>query len=104
MRRPDKEVANSFGLALQHLLGEVVDDVTVVAREVGDEAGDIIAPLHRQSGQLEGGNPALSSLFQRRHLRRAQMEAHDVVEVSGGLVSREPQVGRSDLQQVAART
>jgi len=32
-------------LVPQHLLDQVVDDIPVVAREPGDEAADVLAPL-----------------------------------------------------------
>ena len=58
-----------LGLALQDLLDQVVDDVAVVAGEAGDEAGDVVAALHRQRRQLEGGDPALGPALQRGDVR-----------------------------------
>ena len=52
-----QEVPDVIGLALQHLLDQVVDDVPVIPREAGDEAGDVVAPLHRQRRQLKRGDP-----------------------------------------------
>ena len=49
----------SSGWRCSDLLDEVVDDVAVVAREAVDEAGDVVAPLQRQGGELERGDPAL---------------------------------------------
>ena len=60
-----QEVPDLVGLALQHLLDQVVDDVAVVAGEAGDEAGDVVAPLHRQRRQLERGDPPLGAPLQR---------------------------------------
>ena len=74
-----------FGLALQDLLDQVVDDEAVVAGESGDEAGDVVTSLHRQRGQLERGDPAFGPALQRRDVR-AEVQAHDLVEVSRGLV------------------
>ena len=91
-------------LARQDLVDQVVDDVPVVAGDAGHEAGDVVAPLHRQRGQLERGNPALGASLQRCHVRCAQVEAHDVVEIGGGLVGREPQIARSDLDELATST
>ena len=44
-----RKLANIVGLTLPDLLDQVVDDVAVVAGEVGDEAGDVVSPLHRQA-------------------------------------------------------
>ena len=65
-----------FGLTLQHLLDQVVDDVAVVSTEAGDEAGEVVAPLHRERGQLERGDPAFGAFFQNRYLARPEIQAH----------------------------
>ena len=71
-----------LGLALQHLLGQVVDDVAVVAGEPRDEAGDVVAALHRQRRQLQRGDPALGAVLQRLDVARAvSVQAHHAVEV-----------------------
>ena len=44
-----RKLRTSLGLPLQDLLDEVVDDVAVVAGEAGDEAGDVVPPLHREA-------------------------------------------------------
>ena len=44
------------GLPFEHLADEVVDDVPVVACEPGDVALDVVPPLQRERGQLEGGD------------------------------------------------
>ena len=64
----EQEVAHGAGLALQHLLDQVVDDVAVVPGEPGDEAGDVVPSLHRERGQLQRGDPALGALLQRGHV------------------------------------
>ena len=92
----------SVGLAGQHLLGEVVDDVAVVAGEPGDERAGVVAALHRQRGQLQGGDPALGALVQRRDVALGQREAHRAVEVGRGLLGGEAQVGGPHLDQLAA--
>ena len=98
-----QEVADLLGLALQDLLDQVVDDVAVVAGEAGDEAGDVVAALHRQRRQLQRGDPALGARLQRGDVRAGQVQAHHLVEVGGGLVGGEAQVGGADLDQLAAR-
>ena len=92
-----------FGLTLQDLLDQVVDDVAVVPGEAGDEAGDVVAPLHRERRQLERGDPAFGAPLQRGDVLRRQLQPHHLVEVRGGLVGREAQVGRADLDELAAR-
>ena len=74
------------GLTLQDLLDQVVDDVAVVPCEARDEAGDIVAPLHRERRQLECGDPAFRSPFQGGDIARGQIEPHHLVEVCVGLV------------------
>ena len=91
-----------LGLALQHLLGQVVDDVAVVPGEAGDEPGGVVASLHRQRRQLQCGDPPFGASLQRRHVRGRQLQAHHLVEVRRSLVRREPQVGSADLDQLAA--
>ena len=81
-----QEGLDTFGLTLQHLLAQVVDDVTIIAREAGDEAGDVVSPLHRQRRQLERGDPALGTSLQRGHVPRRQLQAHHLVEVRRGLI------------------
>ena len=54
-----------FGLALQDLLGQVVDDVPVIPGEAGDERGDVVSPLYRQCRQLERGDPPFGAPLQR---------------------------------------
>ena len=93
-----------LGLALQHLLGQVVDDVTIIPREAGDEAGHVVSPLHRQRRQLERGDPPLGASLQRGHVPRRQLQAHHLVEVRRGLIGREAQLGRAGLDQLATRS
>ena len=76
-----QEAPDTFGLPLQDLFDQVVDDVAVVPREAGDEAGDVVAPLHRQRRQLQRGDPAFGASLQRGHVLRSQIQAHHLVEV-----------------------
>ena len=63
-----QEVADMLGLALQDLLGEVVDDVPVIPGEAVDEAGDVVSPLHRERRQLERGDPPFGAPLQCRDI------------------------------------
>ena len=96
-----RKVAHVLGLAGQDLAHEVVDDEAVVPREAGDEAGHVVPVLHRQGGELEGGDPSLGAGVQRVDVVGGQVQAHAVVEVRRGLVGGEPQVGGPDLDQLA---
>ena len=59
----EEELADLVRLALQHLLDQVVEDVAVIARKVGNERAQLAPPLHRQGRQLQGGYPALGAAF-----------------------------------------
>src|SRR3954451_9778516 len=100
-RGVQQEVANLCGLALQDLLDQVVDDVTVIPGEACDEAGHVVASLHRERGQLERGDPALGALVQRSPVVRRQLQSHHPVEVRRSLIGYEAEVGGADLNQVA---
>ena len=76
-----QEAPNMIGLTLQDLLDQVVDDVAVVPGEARDEAGDIVTPLDRERRQLERGDPAFGTPFQRGDIRRRQVQIHHLVEV-----------------------
>jgi len=92
-----QEGLDTFGLTLQHLLAQVVHDVTIIACEAGNEAGHVVSPLHRQRRQLERGDPALGASLQRGHVPRRQLQAHHLVEVRRRLISGKAQLGRADL-------
>ena len=101
-RGVQQELADLFGLSLQYLLHEVVDDVPVVSGELGDESADVGASLHGERGQLECGDPAFGPAFQRGDVVGGEVETGDVVEVGGDFVGGEAQVGGADLDQLAA--
>ena len=88
---------------MQDLFDQVVDDVPVVPGEARDEAGDVVAPLHRERRQLERGDPAFGALLQRGDVSRSETQPHHLVEVGGGLVRREAQIGGADLDELAPR-
>ena len=96
-----QERADRFGLALQDLFNEVVDDVSVVSRKTRDEAGDVVSPLHREPRELDGGDPAFGPALQHRDILCRQPERHHPVEERAGLVGCEAQIDRADLDQVA---
>ena len=96
-----QERAQLLVLLLEHLLGQVVQDVPVAAGERGHERGGILVPAQRQRGQLQPGRPPLGPGRQRRH-RRIRESRRRVLEQLGGLRGREPQLGLAYLGQLAA--
>ena len=101
--RLQQEVAHVGGLAREDLLGEVVHDEAVVAGEPGDDRAGVVAVLQGQAGQLQGGRPSLGPLGQGGDVSGGQRQAHRPGEILGGFLRGEPQVGRADLDQLAAR-
>ena len=95
--------ADGLGLADEHLLDEVVDDVPIVAREAGDEPGGVLASLQREGRELQGGDPALGASLESGDVRGREIQPDDVVQVRRHLVEGEPEVGRAYLDQLAAR-
>jgi hypothetical protein len=85
----EQEGPNVLGLAREHLVGEVVDDVTIVAREGRDEGGGVGSPLHRQGRELERRDPALRPCLERGDVGAGELEPHRAVQVRGGLFGRE---------------
>ena len=98
----EQEAADSGGLAPQHLLHQIVHDVAVIPGERPDEAGGVRAPLHRERGELQAGDPALSALLQCGDIALREREAHRLREKRGGFGGGEAQVGCAQLSQLAA--
>ena len=99
--RLQQEVPKVFGLTLQDLFDEVVDDVPVIPGEPRDEAGDVVSALHRQCRQLDRRDPAFGTHLECCDIRSRQLEPHHAVQVRRGLVGREAQVGGPDLDEFA---
>ena len=97
-----EERSDRFGLAVEHLLDEVVDDEAVVAGEVLDEPVDVVAALQRQRRELERSDPALGSGTERVDVTGGEVQTHRVVEVRRCLVVRESQVRGANLRQLPA--
>ena len=91
-----------IGLALQHLLDQVVDDVPVIPCEAGDEPGDIVAPPHRQRRQLKRGDPPFGAALKRCDVLCRQPQSHHPVQVRRSLFRREAQISGTDLDELAA--
>ena len=97
-----KKGADLFGLPRQHLLNQVVDDVSVVACEAGDKAADVLSALHGQRRQLQCSDPALCPSFQCGDVVGGEIQPAHVVEVGRRLLGCEPQVDGADLDQLPA--
>ena len=61
-----QEDLDGLGLAAQHLVGQVVQDMWVSPRKAGDELSNplAVAALHRQCGELQACDPTLSTFLQ----------------------------------------
>ena len=62
----------------------------------------VIAVAQRERRQLEGGDPPLRASLECSEVGGREVEAVEVVEVAGHLLTREAQVGRADLDQLPA--
>ena len=93
---------------LEHLFGQVVQDVPVAAGERGDEAVDVAASAQRQAGQLQPGRPAFGPRGQRRGHRvrqrrtgpRSAGRGRDLLQQRRRLPRREPQFRGAQLGQL----
>ncbi len=97
-----QEVAHLLGLALQHLLSQVVQDIAVAAAERCNEADGIRLPPQGQGGQLQSGHPPLGPGRQRRHRRVRQVSTSRFAQQHRRLSHGEPQVGGAQLRQLPA--
>ena len=97
-------------LPLEHLLGQVVQDVAVAAGERGDEAVDVVVAAQRQASQLQPGGPALGPRGQRRGDRvrqrrtgpRSARGSRGLLQQRRRLLGCEPQIRGAQLGQLPA--
>ena len=97
-----QEVADLAGLALQHLLGQVVDDVAVVSREAGDEPAASSRPCIDRAASCSAAIHPSVRPSSAATSAAVSSQAHHLVEVRRSLVRCESQVGSPDLDQLAA--
>ena len=97
-----QELAHLVGLAIQHLVGQVVQDVAVAAAEGRHKPGGIRLSLQRQGGQLQAGRPAFGAGRQRHHRRGGQDIASRFPQQRGRLLSGEPQIVSAQLGKLPA--
>ena len=98
----EQEPHRRLGLAVQDLLGQVVEHVAVAAGEAGHEAAGVVAVVQRQGGQLEPGRPALGPGHQGAHAGLGQVGVGDLPQQGGRLLGPEPQGGGAQLGQLPA--
>jgi hypothetical protein len=89
-------------LALQHLLGQVVEHIAVAAREGLYEGVNVELALKRQSGQLQPSDPAFGAFPQRGKGHLGHFRPHRSPQHRGGLSRGEAQVGGAELGQLPA--
>ncbi len=100
----EQEAADVVALAFEHLPDQVVEDEAIVAGEPGDERRDIVATLHRERRELQGRDPSLGARLEHVDVGCVDGQPHLLVEVGGGFVGREAQVGGPVLEQLTARS
>jgi hypothetical protein len=61
-------------------------DVAVVPGEPRGETTDVLAPLDREDGELQRGNPSLGTCLQSCDVFGGEVQARHLVEVGGRLV------------------
>src|SRR4029453_2966561 len=91
-----------LGLAVQDLLGQVVQHVPVAAGERRDEAARVVPSPQRQGGQLQACSPAFGAGGQRGDGGLGQAGSQGGVEHRGRLLGGEAQVAGAQLDQLAA--
>ena len=96
-----QEVLDAGGLLLQDLLDQIVQHEAVAAAEGVDEARGVAPSLHRQSRQVQPGDPALGARFQGGDFILREVQAHRIVEKFGGFGGRKAQVGGAQLGESA---
>jgi hypothetical protein len=97
-----QEPAQLTRLAVQDLLGEVVEYVAVAAREGPHEGVDVEVALERERGQLQPRDPAFGARLQRGHGRIRQLHPDRGAQQRGRLLAGEAQVGLPQLGQLPA--
>ncbi len=61
---PQQEISQLLGLTVQHLLGQIVRNISIISLELFKETRWIFAPMERQSCQLQTGNPSFGAPFE----------------------------------------
>jgi hypothetical protein len=97
-----QEGPQRLGLAVQHLLAQVVQHVAVAAGEPRHEGADVVLAPQRQGGQLQPHDPSFGPVAQCGHGRLGQFGPDRRPQQGRGLLGGEAQVGLAQLGQLAA--
>jgi hypothetical protein len=89
--------------ARQHLAGEIVDDVAVVARERVDERARVAGGAQRQRREVHRRRPSLGALPQALGVRVAERGSQRAGEEHTCFLFSEAQVGGAQLAELVAR-
>ena len=100
--RPHQQITVRSRQTLEHLGGEVVQDVPVVAPDGVEGRRRRRRSAQGDRGELQPGRPALGPLAQPVHRRVVQLDGPDGSHERSCLADREAQVLRPDLGQLAA--
>jgi hypothetical protein len=99
-RGPEQERRDLGRLAGEHVGGQVVRNMPVVAMKGGDELALVLSPAQGQPSQVQPGRPALGPLRQELDILGRQLQPHRGVQQGDGLFVRELQVGDPQLGQL----
>ena len=99
-RRREHELEGLRFEGRQHLLREVVEDVTIGATERRDELLAIGGGPHRQVGEIQPCRPPVGSLVERGHAPGRQAEAEGRIHQGGRLLGRELEISRPEFGQL----
>ena len=87
----------------QHILGQVIRDVALAARQPADEGLVVGVARQGQGRQMQGGDPALGTLIQQVQLLFGQRQVAQAIEVFGRLGPVQTQLRGADQQAGAVR-
>src|SRR5689334_22758296 len=101
-RSAQQEILDLLGLAVQHFFQQVIEYETIIAGKLLHQLGTVGSVLQGQRGELQTGDPAFGSVFERRDVRRRQLEVHHLVQERRCFTSIEAQIGSAQFLQLAA--
>ncbi len=108
----EQEGLDAIGLTLKDFFDQVIQYVSVAAREGLDEASDILSSLHRDRGSrrfqtsqgkhrhLQARDPSFGTGGQSSGVIRREFQARDPAQKLGSFIRREAQVGLAQFGQL----
>ncbi len=102
--RAQQKSLDAGGLLPQDFFNQIVQHEMVASGEGFDEAGGISrsVSLHGERGQLQAGDPAFGTGFQRGNLFGREVQPHYPIEKLRRFSGREPQVGGTQLGHLSS--